>query len=231
MSSEPPPYPRIPHLFPQPERSRDDLVLAAEDRERFLCEPVIVEEKLDGANVMLWLDGEGSVRVAGRSGIGGMDRAGQIGRLRAWAAERSDRLGTLLAEHRVLYAEWLLLTHTVHYDCLPDLLAGTDLHAPGIRFHTANERDRGLRRVGLTPVPRVFSGTLGAEKCLWALFGDSAFGSEPAEGLVLRREREGRVFGRAKVLRPGFVRKSDEQWGGTVRLNALAGKRRTAVPG
>jgi RNA ligase len=219
--SEPAPYPRVPYLFPQPERRGDDLVVGPEERERFLHEPVVVEEKLDGANVMLWLDGEGLVQTAGRSGADGMDRAGQLGRLRAWAAERSDRLRALLTADRVLYAEWLYLTHTVRYDRLPDLLVGTDLYEHEDGFFTVDERDRRLGQAGITTPPRVFSGALEGEERLLTLFGVSAFGSEPAEGLVLRREREGRLLERAKVLRPGFVRVSDDHWGGAPRRNAL----------
>ena len=222
MSSEPPPYPRIPHLFPSSERSGDDQVLGYEDAERFLHEPIVVEEKLDGANVMLWLDpDEPIVHAAGRSGAGGMDRAGQLGRLRAWAAERSDRLRALLAGGSVLYAEWLYLTHTVHYGRLPDLLVGTDLYTPDTGFRTADERDRRLEQVDLAFPPRLFEGRLGDTTEIRALFGRSAFGDEPAEGLVLRREDRGRVLARAKVLRPGFVPVDDARWREGPRFNAV----------
>jgi hypothetical protein len=49
----PPPYPRIPHLAPG-RGTRDDLVLGTEDRAALLRRPVALEEKLDGANVVLW---------------------------------------------------------------------------------------------------------------------------------------------------------------------------------
>ena len=222
MSSEPPPYPRIPHLFPSSEGSGDDLVLGSKDTERFLREPVIVEEKLDGANVMLWLDPEAPrVQAAGRSGASGMDRGRQLGRLRAWAAERSERLQVLLAGGSVLYAEWLYLTHTVHYVRLPDLLIGTDLYSPSAGFRTVDERNRRLEQAELAVPPRLFEGVLGDRGRLGALFGQSAFGDEPAEGLVLRQERRGRLLARAKVLRPGFVRVDDARWREGPRFNAV----------
>jgi len=228
MSAEPPPYPRVPYLFPQPERRRDDLVVGPEERERFLHEPVVVEEKLDGANAMLWLDGEGVAQVAGRSGWGGMDRGGQFGRLRAWAAERSDVLQVLLSGGDVLYGEWLYLTHTVYYDRLPDLFVGTDLYVPETGFATAEERDRQLNEAGLSAPPRLFTGPLGGEESLASLFGTSAFGSEPAEGLVLRREGEGRLLERAKVLRPGFVPAGDAQLANGLNAVRLAASTRLA---
>lgn len=222
MSSEPPPYPRIPHLSGFSKMSRDDLVASSKESERFLHEPIVVEEKLDGANVMLWLDPEEQiVHAAGRSGAGGMDRAGQLGRLRAWAAERSDPLRDLLAGGSVLYAEWLYLTHTIHYGRLPDLLVGTDLYTPDAGFRSADDRDRRLEQVNLATPPRLFEGVLGDATRIEALFGRSAFGDEPVEGLVLRRERSGWLLARAKCLRPGFVRVDDALWRESPRFNRV----------
>lgn len=228
MSAEPPSYPRIPHLFESAEVTRDDVVLGPEHRERFLWEPVVVEEKLDGANAMLWLGAEGAVQVAGRSGPNGMDRGGQFGRLRAWAAERSDVLQVLLGSGEALYGEWLYLTHSVRYDRLPDLLIGTDLDVPEAGFATAAERDRRLGEAGLCAPPRLFTGTLGGEKSLASLFATSAFGSQLAEGLVLRREGEGRLLERAKVLRPGFVRAGDAQLASGLNEVSARGKEKVA---
>ena len=228
MSGEPRPYPRVPHLLPSAEVTPDDVVLDPEERERFLQEPVIVEEKLDGANAMLWLEGGGVVQVAGRSGVGGMDRGGQFGRLRAWAAERSDVLPALLRGGEVLYGEWMYLTHTVYYDRLPDLFVGTDLYVPKTGFVRAEERDRRLGEAGLCAPPRLFTGTLGGEESLASLLGTSAFGSQLSEGLVLRREGEGRLLERAKVLRPGFVRAGDAQVASGLNEVSAAGKGKVA---
>lgn len=140
-----------------------------------------------------------------------MDRAGQFGRLRAWAAECSDVLHALLRGGEVLYGEWMSLTHTVYYDRLPDLFVGTDLHVRKTGFATAEERERRLEEAALCAPPRLFTGTLGGEESLASLFGTSAFDGQLSEGLVLRREGEGRLLERAKMLRPGFVRAGDAQ--------------------
>ena len=54
-----------------------------------LARPVLVEEKLDGANVVVWLEDE-RIECALRSGVGAQDRGKQLGPLRAWLAERTD---------------------------------------------------------------------------------------------------------------------------------------------
>ena len=82
---EPPKYPRTPYLWRDDGRAEN--VVPPGEREAWFRTPVVVEEKLDGANVSLWLD-DGQLRVASRGGAEAMDRAGQLGRLRAWGAQR-----------------------------------------------------------------------------------------------------------------------------------------------
>lgn len=122
MPDVPPKYPRLPHLVPGPGVSADDLVLDGPARERLLAVPVAVEEKLDGANVVLWFDGT-EPTVATRGGVDAVARGGQRGRLKAWAAGRADGLRGALGERLVIYAEWLLRRHTVPYERLPGPLA------------------------------------------------------------------------------------------------------------
>ena len=120
----PPAYPRIPHLVPG-RGSRDDLVLDATSIDLLLRQPVVVEEKVDGANVVVWADVGVAICVL-RSGPGGADRAGQLGPLRVWLGADGQRLGSALLDGSVLYGEWLWwFTHTVAYDRLPSLRSCT----------------------------------------------------------------------------------------------------------
>lgn len=222
MELDPRPYPRVAHLPPGVGASRDDQVLAPDQAEPFFSEPVVVEEKLDGASVALWLDASGIVRVATRGGSGAADRAGQLGPLRAWAAERADGLRSLLAEGAVLYGEWLWLEHGVHYDHLPDWLIGLDLWRPGADFVALDERARLLTDAGVALAPEVSREVLGGERRLAELLSVSAFGDFPAEGLVVRR-LDPEPFDRrlAKALSPTFARRGDAAWR-TPSRNTLA---------
>lgn len=213
----PPPFPRIPHLVGGRGTS-DDRELSPTELAALLDQPVLVEEKLDGANVAIWLDGS-RVECSLRSGPGGRDRAGQLGPLRAWLAERSDELRALLGES-ALYGEWLLLTHAISYDRLPAYLVGLDLWSEG-GFATPPERNERLARAGLFPPPELYRGSLGRLDDLERLLGESRVGPEPMEGLVVRTldGSEPRI---AKLLRAGFAPASDEAWGPRRPRNLLA---------
>lgn len=207
-SAAPPPYPRIPHLVPG-RGTRDDLVLGPDERDALLAGPVEVEEKVDGANVMCWLEGS-VVRTSGRSGPDGADRAGQFGALRAWASSHADELRALLTPGDVLYGEWLLLTHTIAYTRLPDLFVALDLRrADGTFLDTETRRDT-LAAAGLTLPPLIGRGVFTIEQ-LEAATERAAWSDEPAEGVIVRplHPHPVRI---AKLVRAGFVPVDDSTW-------------------
>lgn len=216
-----PTYPRIPHIAPSPGATRDDLILDDQEREALLGGPVRVEEKLDGANVALWLE-EGATRVASRGGPDAIDRAGQLGRLRGWAAERGDALRELLASERVLYGEWLLLTHSIAYDGLPDYLVGLDVWSPADGFAPVEERDRLLRAAGIATPPLRHEGRLDGLAEVDRLVGSSAFRDGAAEGVVVRAiDGDGGRPRIAKRLAETFVQRDDASWRGARALNQI----------
>jgi hypothetical protein len=186
------------------------------ERELWLRRPVVVEEKIDGANMTIWWE-DGRLRVASRGGPDAMDRGGQLGPLRAWVDRRYEVLRPMLEGGAVLYAEWLWLSHTVVYDTLPDYLVALDVLRPGAGFLALAERDELCQRARLVVPPRLFSGVLRSVEALLDLIGPSNVGSLPMEGVVIRRD-DGQL---CKVARSGFVRAGDDSIGR--RRNTLAG--------
>lgn len=182
-------------------------MLTSRQADDFLARPALVEEKLDGANVMLW-SRDGTVDCSLRSGPGGQDRAGQVGLLRAWIGERYVELRELLAPGSVLYGEWLLVRHTVAYDRLPAYLVGLDMAVAGRGFIDIDERDRRFGQAGIAAPPPLFPGVPGSTGALEALMGRSGYGDE---GVVVRPLAGGAPRA-AKLLRPGFRPISDDDW-------------------
>lgn len=218
--THPLPYPRIPHLVPG-RGTRDDLELGRAERDALLAVDIEVEEKVDGANVMCWVD-DGIVRSSGRSGPDGSDRAGQFGALRAWTAERTDALGALLAPGDVLYGEWLMFTHTIPYVRLPDLFVALDIRRADGSFLTGESRRATFVDAGLVPPPLIGRGrfTIGQ---LERSTDRSAWGDERAEGVVVRpMEPAPGVVPIAKLVREGFTPISDEEWRHGRPRNGLA---------
>lgn len=213
-------YPRVPHLVGG-RGTDDDLVLGRRERDQLLAVPVEVEEKLDGANVMVWVD-DGVLHAAGRAGPDSRDRAGQFGTLRAWVASHPDKVGPLLADGDVLYGEWLYLTHTVAYQDLPSWFVALDLRRADGTFLEGPERREVLTSTGLVVPPLLGTGRYTLDG-LEALALSSAWTDGPAEGVVVRPLEPLRAELRiAKLVRAGFERIDDDAWQHGRPTNQLA---------
>lgn len=207
--SPPPPYPRIPHLV-SGRGTRDDQVLAPGEAASLLSGVAVVEEKLDGANVSLWLEG-GAIQAALRSGPGSMDRAGQLGPLRAWVGQHHDALVSLLEPGLGLYAEWLYLAHTVAYDRLESLLVALDLRWEDGSFLAVDQRNAVCATAGLAVPPELWRGVPHKVQVIEDLLGPSRYTPAPAEGVVVR-STDGNGPRIAKLIQPNFAALGDEGW-------------------
>lgn len=213
-------YPRIPHLVGG-RGTADDVVLDRSVRDELLATPVEVEEKLDGANVMVWAD-KGVFCASGRAGPDSSDRAGQFGALRAWVATNPHRLAPLLYAGDVLYGEWLHLTHTIAYHDLPSWFVALDLRRADGVFLEGPDRRQVLASTGLVVPPLLGSGRHTLDE-LEALTRRSLWSDEPAEGVVVRPIHPSRPALRAaKLVRAGFERISDDAWRHGRPTNTLA---------
>lgn len=219
MPDAPPTYPRIPHLAGSARLTGDDAALAQRDVDELLGRPVLVEEKLDGANVTLWVDAD-APHLASRGGVGAVDRGRILGPARAWAMPRADELRAALGERHAIYGEWLLRRHAVPYRRLPAPFVGFDVidRRTGA-FASVAERDHILRAAGVSTPPRLFSGRLSGFDQLEDLLTTSQFADVPAEGLVVRALEPPRMI--AKLIAPCWADAGRADWSSDPRSNTI----------
>lgn len=214
-------YPRVPRFGGLETMPSDDLVLTLADRAALIKAEVVVEEKLDGMNVMLWVE-TGVPQVGTRGGVNTRDRSGERGRLRSWARMHSDQLAAGLHDGAVLYGEWLRRRHAVPYDRLPAELIGFDiLDEHTGEFLGTDQRDVLLARLGIAGPPKRFRGVLGSAAKLDQLLGPSAFANALAEGLVIRTV-DGRPPRVAKYLDPEWRGIGSTPWAGDNQVVSTA---------
>lgn len=219
-------FPRTPHLaWLAPGRPRDDKVLSPVERDAFLANEIVVEEKVDGANVGFVVDG-GEVRVLHRGAPIDLAHAHpQFKRLGGWLAPRRQALARALRDDLVLYGEWCYARHSVRYTRLPDWFLVFDVLDLGCeKFWSTGRRDALARELGLSTVPTLGTGTF-TLAALRSLFGPSRLGDEPAEGLYLRREGPEFLVARAKLVRPEFLQAIGEHWSRrAIEVNRIVGQ-------
>src|SRR5690606_22108083 len=135
-------------------KPRGDKVLANDEVEALLAGEVVVEEKVDGANIGFSISQDGEVRVQNRGQY--LDRAhahAQFQPLWSWLPSRKAALADALYPDLILFGEWCFAVHSVAYDRLPDWFLGFDVYDWSVNgFWDTRRRDELLTAVGLAGV-------------------------------------------------------------------------------
>lgn len=213
-------FPSIPHLAWLGQGTpRGDKVLSATDVERFLAQPLLVEEKVDGANLGISFDTDGSVQVQNRGGYLLRPWSGQFAKLEAWLSPRLDSLFDMLGNERILFGEWCAVRHSVLYDQLPDWFPAFDVYdRPQGRFLSLAERGVVVERCGVATVPEFDRGRFRLQDLTRMLASvHSHYYAGPPEGFVLRplvEPASAETPVRAKLVRAEFAQAIEEHWRG-----------------
>jgi hypothetical protein len=129
-----------------------------------------------------------------------------------WLAQREHALVEALGSERMLFGEWCHARHTIAYDALPDWFLAFDVFEPGKdAFWSTDRRNVLATELSLSLVPAIYSGRLTLRE-VPALLGKSALGAVRMEGIYLRREANGRLIRRAKVVGVEFRQQIEAHW-------------------
>ena len=193
---------------------RDDKVLTKEDVESLLADEVIVEEKIDGANLGFSITHGSLLRAQNRGQYLVSPYPEQFFKLPKWLEVHSDAIAGALKPNLIIFGEWCEAKHTVSYNKLPDWFVAFDIYdRSSEKFWNTERRDAIAAEIGLAVVPTIFRGKLSVKE-LTALVNEeqSRFGSSPIEGVVVRKESGGWCELRAKLVRQDFVQGIDQHW-------------------
>jgi len=208
-------FPHTPHLaWLGAGKPRDDKVLSRSEVEALLRADIVVEEKVDGANLGISLGVDGTLRIQNRGQYLVPPYPGQFLRLRAWLAQHQADLCKALTHDFILFGEWCAARHSVAYDRLPDWFVVFDVYDRAeSRFLSTTGRNAFALRAGLTVVPELFRGRATLDSLHQRLLTESSrYRAGPIEGFVIRRESEQWLTARAKLVHPQFVQNIGEHW-------------------
>lgn len=210
-------FPSTPHLawLGDTNALRDDKLLSAEQANALLSGPVVVEEKLDGANLGLSLDADGNLRAQNRGQYLSEPHIGQFSRLPAWLGQHGQALRDVLKPGLILFGEWCAARHSLDYGALPDWFLAFDVYdSANGNFWSTQQRNSLAAKAGLSIVPRVFEGHTSLSDLLRLVSETPSRyrAGQPLEGVVVRRETALVCEARAKVVRADFAQAIDEHW-------------------
>ena len=233
-------FPRTPHLLWQgDDPPRDDKVMRFKERDLFLSGqvPVIVQEKVDGANLGISVDEDGKIMTQSRGDYFGpcvfRKSHPQFNPLWAWIAEREDALRTILGTDRILFGEWLFAEHSIHYDRLPDWFLAFDIFDRRLpAFIDWDECKALFRAMGVKHVPEIAIVHEPSKELLVGIADSSSCLRIEGvmEGIYLRIYLAGINYARAKIVNPDFTQAIDEHWTkGPLVKNEL--RKKSPLPG
>lgn len=220
-------FPHTPHIaWLGQSRPREDKVLTPEEVSELLAGEVVVEEKVDGANLGFSVDEHGELRAQNRGTYLDLDAPqGQWRPLKRWVGSRRHALVDALWPDLVLFGEWCHAVHSIRYSRLPDWFLAFDVYdrVQG-EFWSADRRNALAQQLDVVTVPELDRGHQTVES-LKRLLTRSRLTDGAAEGLYVRKEDCGVLRSRAKLVRAEFVQAIDEHWSKrTLEENQLAPK-------
>ncbi|HNH43749.1 MAG TPA: RNA ligase family protein [Agitococcus sp.] len=208
-------FPHTPHLaWLAVGTPRDDKVLSSQEVAALLAGDVVVEEKLDGANLGISLDTKGQLRSQNRGQYLSEPHAGQFSRLPAWLAQHREALYFVLTHDLILFGEWCAARHSLDYAALPDWFLLFDVYDRSVgRFWSTSRRNILAHNTGLLTVPQVMHGkfTLAELKTV-VMDTPSHYRQGALEGVVIRSESADWCESRAKLVRPDFTQSIETHW-------------------
>ena len=216
-------FPSTPHLATLSGIDiRGDKVMSDCERDEFLQHELVVEEKVDGANLGISFGAEGNIRAQNRGAYLHLPGSGQWKKLGDWMAARSDGFFEILTDQYILFGEWCYAQHSVFYDRLPDWFLGFDIYdKKSGRFLSTNRRDELFMKMRIAQVPFIAQGRF-AIPDLENFLSQSKLSDQPAEGLYLRMDQGEWLAQRAKLVRPAFIQSIAQHWSrSAIRPNRL----------
>lgn len=208
-------FPHTPHLaWLGKGLPRDDKVFSNLEIKKFLAHTLMVEEKLDGANLGVSVDTAGNFRFQNRGQYLQVPYSGQFARLNIWLTRRADSLFDALGQDILVFGEWCAARHSLDYDSLPDWWMVFDVYDKSTgRFWSSDQRNAWAAEYGFSTVPTLARGrfTL-SELVRMVQDASSVYRKGSLEGIVLRTSGAEWTEARAKLVRADFVQSIGEHW-------------------
>lgn len=208
-------FPHTPHVAWLGEGvPRDDKVLAPDEVAELLSSSVVVEEKLDGANLGFSVGLDGQLRAQNRGQYLIEPYVGQFQRLPEWMVLHGPGLAEALGTTLIAFGEWCAARHSLDYAALPDWWLLFDVYDREVgRFWSTRRREALASSLGLATVPRLAEGRQTATSLRQGVEQwQSRFRDGGLEGVVVRREDADWLQARGKLVRADFTQAIEGHW-------------------
>ena len=180
--------------------------LTKKEVKRLLGAEVILEEKLDGANVGI-IRHKNGFKLQKRGSLVGQSEHDQFGYFHNWANYQNYYKIMSIPKRHIVYAELVYIIHHIYYNNLPDYVIVTDVWN-GSNYLNRHDKEDFCYNHGLHVCPLINRGHFTIDELYYWMPTESVFGDR-AEGMVVKRYRK-KEHMRGKIVWPGFMKEIDE---------------------
>ena len=214
-------FPSTPYIEVDSTVKRNDKILLQKEVSNLLCNEIIIEEKIDGANLVISFDSNGQIKLQNRGEYIIAPYLGQWKKLPDWLIKYEDNIFDVITNEYILFGEWCYMKHSVYYDNLPDWFVGFDIFdIRKEKFLSVNRRNEMFTKMGIIPVPQLGKGKYSIEE-LSKFLKISKYGKELCKGIYILDNKEYLEY-RAKMVRNEFRQNIGEHWSkGILQCNKL----------
>ncbi len=208
-------FPNTPHLLWLGQGlPRDDKILSNQEIATLLQDEVLIEEKLDGANLGISLDNQNELRAQNRGQYLPQPFSGQFSRLNSWLGQHGETLKQTLTPELILFGEWCAARHSLDYNQLPDWFLLFDVYdRKAGKFWSVERRNALAQALNFTTVPLLKRTRITCDQ-LVELLDDtqSRYRNGKIEGIVIRSDSPLWCENRAKLVNREFVQAIEDHW-------------------
>ncbi len=207
-------FPRTKHLINLGAMSRDDLLFSSKELEKFLSMELIVEEKVDGANLGIFLDKTTmKIMVQNRSHYVNSSYHEQFKSLDKWILTHSPELFEIFEKNEyILYGEWIFFKHSIHYTKIPDYFLLFDIYdRTANKFLPRNKVNEIISSTTISQVPVIAQGKFTLDQLKKYAKSQSNFYDGLVEGIYVRSIDSDQTTNRGKIVRSDFIA-GNEHW-------------------
>lgn len=208
-------FPRTPHLFVISGLDiRDDKVFSDQECQLFLNNNIILEEKVDGANIGISLSEKGDIQIQNRGNYILPGGHPQFNLIWDWAYSRISLLTKHISNNFIVFGEWCYAKHSIQYTSLPDWFLGFDVYdKKNETFLNTHIRNQIFLKINIESIPILGKGNYSRKDLEKRLVSSkSNFYSGHIEGIYLRYEDSEKLIKRAKIVNKDFIQEIDIHW-------------------
>ncbi len=208
-------FPHTPHIaWLASGKPREDKVLSLTESKDLLAGEVVVEEKLDGANLGFSVSVDLHLLAQNRGQYLQAPFHGQFVKLKPWLSIHEESMVQALGNNLIAFGEWCAARHSLDYVGLPDWWLLFDIYdRTECRFWSTVRRNIWAQTHGFLTVPCLHSGVVTMEQLnQWVFQRLSKFRGGSLEGLVVRQEDAFWLHASAKLVHPNFTQAIDNHW-------------------